>query len=86
LSCQTTFTKKTTSLEYGDYGFLSRADRRELHRTALNVKDRISMISLRKDDILISILAKSHPRVKLPSEDCMTDTKTIFARHSALPL
>jgi hypothetical protein len=86
LPCQTSFAEKAASLQDGDDRFLACGDRRELHRPALDVKDRICWISLRKDRLFVSVVPKSQPSAELFAENCVTHTETALTRHSALPL
>jgi hypothetical protein len=66
LPSETAFAKKATSLQEGDYRFFAtRGDRREFHRSALDVEDSIRCIPLRKDDLLVSVVPSSHPGTEL---------------------
>jgi hypothetical protein len=85
LPCETAFTKKATSLQEGDYGFLAtRGDHSELHRSTLDVEDSIRRIPLREDDLFVSVGPNSHSLTELFAENCGTETESTLTCHSDL--
>ena len=68
----------------GDYRLLStRRGHRELHRAALNVEQRIGVVPLRKNDLVISVVPNSHPSTEFLAENCGTEAESSF-RHLSL--
>jgi hypothetical protein len=81
LSSQTSFAKKTTSQQDGDYRFFAtRRGHRELHGAALDVEHSIGFVSLRKNDLVVSVAPHSHPITELFPENCGTKTESLL-RH-----
>jgi hypothetical protein len=81
LPSKTAFAKKATPQQDGDYRFFAtRGGHRKLHRTALDVEHSISLVPLRKNDLVVSVASPSHRRTELLAENCRTEPESLI-RH-----
>jgi hypothetical protein len=81
---QTTFAKKATPQQDGDYRFFAtRSGHRELHRAALDVEHSIGFVPLRKNDLVVSVVPHTHSITEFFAEICGTETESLF-RHLSL--
>src|SRR6202790_1850659 len=81
LPSQTAFAKKATPQQDGDDRFFAtRSGHRELHRTALDIENRIGFVPLRKNDLVVPVAPHSHRRTELFAENCGTETGSLI-RH-----